>query len=160
MAYLRLALGLIHILAMVVVVGGLLWFVIQERKSRGGDWLKRVAATHQFQAGSNILGVTLALTIYSGVALYYVINGAFTWSLDPSWNLWLSVKSIAFLLFWVHWGWNEVVLMHPLRQGDPGEGALPDADYQRAHLKAWKSIHLLCIQGVFILSLGVASGLS
>ena len=157
MLELRAAMTIIHITGLAILIGGLSWFVWLEWHLRAAPWDSRLAVDRSYRDAGDIFGVTLALTIYSGLTLYYLIHESFSWGFGTHWETWQSLKALLFLGFWVHWGWTEVVTMDRVRKMAPSSGEGPSEDYQAARLRGWRAVRLLSLEGVTLLILGAIS---
>lgn len=155
MELLNVALLVVHVVAVVVLVGGLFWLsllahVWGERRPEAFVTLDRALHTT-----GNVQGVTLATTIFTGLALYYHQVGSFSWGWSSAAEQIALAKLLAFGVFWVSWGWVEVVEFHGLRVFMPAVGQSPSPLFMLARRRAWRAVRLLLVESLVVLSLGL-----
>ena len=160
MEQLRAGLLILHILAMVTLVGGLLWLTLLEKVHGTRRHEEFVALDRALHTTGNVQGVTLATVIFSGLALYYLQAGAFSWRWGSHAEQLAVLKMLAFGVFWVTWGWVEVVEFHGLRVFMPAVGDAPSPEFMAARRRAWRAVHLLLAEAVVVLVLGVLGRLA
>ena len=152
------ALNIFHVVSYVVLVGGLAWMIIVERWARPEGWRALATVDRAFRSTSTLMSVALASVIFSGLGLFYLTYGAFTWAGESPITSGHVIKLGVFALFWVHWGWTEVVSLDGLRKHTPPpEAAAPVPEYKKAHQTAWRSLSLLLAESVVVLALGAST---
>ena len=155
MELLAAALKLIHVLSVTTLVGGLGGWVVAERWARREGWRGLATVDRGMVATGLLLSIALGFVIFSGLGLYYLRNGQFTWAIAASpWGAGQTVKGMFFLVFWVHWGWTEVVTLNDVRRKTPASDAdSPPEGFEAAHHKAWRALRLLFAEAAALLSL-------
>ena len=98
------ALAVLHTLSYVALVGGLAWLVATERWVRPEGWASQATVDRALVATGSMLSVALATVIYTGLGLYWLKSGSFSWDAQTPWRAGQLLKGILFMGFWVHWG--------------------------------------------------------
>lgn len=157
---LLLSLTTLHGLSLALLIGGVASFVASERRISKDDWPALVALDKTLQARGALHGPLMALAIFTGLGLYYLKAGGFTWDPTSQWGNILMLKLCVFLPTWIHWGWQEVVMMDGVRKHWPEEGAAPSEAFKKGHRKVYISLSILLLELMIVFGVGAAAGLS
>lgn len=148
---------LAHGLGMVLLGGGMVYFLglyvyLRHRRPEALTGLD-----HAFSEVGMGMSVGLTLLIASGLLGRYLLHGGFVWRFDTTEALLSSLKALLFLGAWVHWGWLEVVILHPFR-GALQAGPEGQAVLEQARARALKALGWQALIFLVLLALGATRG--
>ncbi len=150
----------LHVLSIALIIISLLSIIALERRTSSAGWSEQVSLDRRLQARGALHGPLMAIAIFTGLGLYYYKAGGFTWDPDTEWGALHLLKLALFLPTWVHWGWQEVVVMDGVRKHWPEEGQEPSDAYKAGHRKVYRSLALLVLELMCVVGVGVVAGLS
>ncbi|MFM7200892.1 MAG: hypothetical protein ACKO6N_08895 [Myxococcota bacterium] len=157
MTELRVMVWLGHGLGLILLGGGMLYFLglyayVRARRPEALEGLD-----HALSVVGMGMSVGLTLLIASGLLGRYLLHGGFVWTWETPGDQLSTLKALLFLGAWVHWGWLEVVIMHPFRGAlHAGPEALSQLESARA--RALRALSWQALIFLVLLSLGAIRG--
>lgn len=154
---LRMMVWLGHGLGMILLGGGMIYFLglyayVRARRPEALEGLDQA-----FSVVGMGMSVGLTLLIASGLLGRYLLHDAFVWRWDTPGEQLSTLKALLFLGAWVHWGWLEVVIMHPFR-GALQAGPEAATQLERSRARALRALSWQALIFLILLSLGAVRG--
>lgn len=125
----------------IIVGGGLVWFTLlflwADRTRRNPE---AAVLDEGFRVTSVGMSVGLTILILGEILSFYLDHGGFHLTISGLRDVFLLAKYLTILLFWVHWGYLEIVVMHRFRLDTPTLDTPPLPQYLESRIRLRRTL--------------------